>query len=337
MSTAAPQKTATPPPETTSSRPGLLARLKKVNWSNYVVYIGFAVVFLFFAVTQTQYFLNSTNLFNIIIQAAPISIMAIGMVFVLSTGEIDLSIGSIVALSALSCAVTIQSSGMWWLGAIVGLAVGALVGLVNGIFVTWIRLPSFLVTLATMGLVAGVARQLTELQSIPVTDKAFAWLFGGGTLLGLPILIWWTAIAVLVGWHFLRQRRYGAHVLAVGDNSSAARVSGIKVNRVRLMVFVGSASAAALAGLLYAGRLQGARYTLGESDLMTVIAAVIVGGTSLFGGRGAVIGALIGSLLMSMINNGLILAGLNVSQQMIVRGIIILIAVSFSLRGKKSS
>jgi len=114
-------------------------------------------------------------------------------------------------------------------------------------------------------------------------------------------------------------------------------VSGIKVNRVRLMVFVGSAMTAALAGLLYAGRLQGARYTLGETDLMTVIAAAIVGGTSLFGGKGTVIGALIGSLLMSMINNGLILSGLNVSQQMIVRGAIILIAVSFSLRGKKNS
>jgi ribose transport system permease protein len=113
-------------------------------------------------------------------------------------------------------------------------------------------------------------------------------------------------------------------------------VSGIKVNRVRLMVLVGSAMTAALAGLLYAGRLQGARYTLGEADLMTVIAAAIVGGTSLFGGKGSVVGALIGSLLMSMLNNGLVLAGLTVSQQMIARAIIILIAVSFSLRGKKS-
>jgi ribose transport system permease protein len=199
-----------------------------------------------------------------------------------------------------------------------------------------VRLPSFLVTLATMGLIAGLARQLTDLQSVPVTDSAFVWLFGGGDLLGLPIMLWWTVLAVLVGWHLLRQRRYGAHVLAVGNSASAARVSGIKVNRIRLMVFVGSAMTAALAGLLYAGRLHGARYTLGETDLMTVIAAAIVGGTSLFGGKGTVIGALIGSLLMSMINNGLILAGLNVSQQMIVRGLIILVAVSFSLRGKKS-
>jgi ribose transport system permease protein len=321
---------------TTLAKPNFLTHVKEVNWSNYVVYIGFALVFLFFAVTQTAYFLNATNLLNIVIQAAPITIMAVGMVFVLSTGEIDLSIGSTVALSALTTGVVLQGTGQFWIGALAGLGVGIIVGLVNGFFITMVRLPSFLVTLATMGLIAGLARQLTDLQSVPVTDGVFVWLFGGGDLLGLPIMLWWTVLAVLAGWHLLRQRRYGAHVLAVGNSASAARVSGIKVNRIRLMVFVGSAMAAALAGLLYAGRLHGARYTLGETDLMTVIAAAIVGGTSLFGGKGTVIGALIGSLLMSMINNGLILAGLNVSQQMIVRGLIILVAVSFSLRGKKS-
>lgn len=325
---------------TTLTRPEeetFVDRVRGVNWSNYVVHIGFALVFVFFAVTQTQYFLNPTNLTNIVIQAAPISIMAVGMVFVLSTGEIDLSIGSTVALSALSAAVVLQGTGLWWLAALAGLGIGVVVGLVNGLFVTAMRLPSFLVTLATMGLIAGLARQITELQSVPVTDPAFTWLFGGGNLLGIPIIIWWTIAVVVLGWHLLNQRRFGAHVLAVGNNASASRVSGIHVNRVRIMVFVASAMTAAMAGLLYAGRLQGARYTLGEADLMTVIAAVIVGGTSMFGGKGTVIGALIGSLLMSMINNGLILAGLNVSQQMIVRGAIILIAVSFSLRGKKSS
>ncbi|WP_119698652.1 ABC transporter permease [Microbacterium halotolerans] len=322
---------------TASSSAGVLARLRGVTWTNYVVYIGFALVFLYFAITQTQYFLNPANLTNIVIQAAPITIMAIGTVFVLSTGQIDLSIGSTVALSALSAAVALEATQQWWIGAAAGLGVGALVGFVNGVFVTWVRLPSFLVTLATMGLVAGIARQLTDLQAVPVSNGPFVWLFGGGSLLGIPILLWWTIAALAVGWHLLRQRRYGAHVLAVGNDASAARVSGIKVTRVRMMVLIGSSMTAALAGLLYAGRLESARYTLGETDLMTVIAAAIVGGTSLFGGKGTVLGALIGSLLMSMINNGLILAGLNVSQQMIVRGVIILLAVSFSLRGKKNN
>lgn len=329
--------TATTDTEPTSASRSLLTRLRAADWRASVVYIGFVVVFAFFGITQGQYFLTAANLGNIVIQAAPIAIMAVGAVFVLGAGQIDLSIGSTVALAALCTAVTLQASGMWWLAALAGLAVGAAVGALNGVFVTFVRLPSFLVTLATMGLVTGLARQLTDLQSVPATDATFVWLFGGGTLLGIPILIWWTLVITALGWHVLRQRRIGAHVLAVGNNTAAARVSGIRVNRVRMWVFMVSGMSAALAGVLYTGRLQGARYTLGESDLMTVLAAVIIGGTLLIGGTASVIGALVGSLLMAMINNGLILAGLNVSQQMIVRGVIILIAVSLSLRGAKNS
>jgi len=313
------------------------AVLRRFDWGQYVVYFGVVIVFIFFAITQGGNFVNPTTLVNIITQAAPITVMAVGTVFVLSIGEIDLSIGSTVALASLGSAVTLQATHQWWVAALVGLAIGAALGALNGVFVTLVRLPSFLVTLATMGLVAGLAQQLTNLQSIPVTDEAFGWLFGGGTLIGIPILIWWTVVVVLVGWHVLRQRSFGAHVLAVGNKSSAAAVSGIRVNRVKMIVFILSGMTAALAGLLYSGRLAGATYTLGSSDLMSVLAAVIVGGTSLVGGKGSVIGALVGSLFMSMINYGLLLGGLNVAQQTIVRGIIILVAVSFSLRAKKSS
>jgi len=306
-----------------------------IVWSNYVVYLGFVATFFYFAVTETEYFLTRSNLTNIAVQSAPITVMAVGMVVVLCAGEIDLSIGSVVALAALSAAKVLQEYGNWLLGAFVGLGVGAVVGLFNGLFVTRLRLPSFLVTLATMGLVAGIARQLTDLQSVPVTNSIFVDVFGGSRPLGVQVLVWWTAAVVGVGWVLLRRKRAGAHVLAVGNNAAASRVSGIKVDRVRLMVLVGSATMAGLAGVLYAGRLQGARYTLGETDLMSVIAAVIIGGTSLFGGKGTVVGALIGSLLMGMINNGLVLSGLNVSQQMIVRGVILLVAISLSLRGKR--
>ncbi|MBS1696849.1 MAG: ABC transporter permease [Actinobacteria bacterium] len=318
----------------TAAAPGLSTRIAH-GWRDYVVYAGFVVVFVFFAITQGANFLNVTTLVTIITQAAPITIMAIGAVFVLSLGEIDLSIGSTVAFSALSGALALQATGQWWLGALAGLAAGMLVGLVNGLFITLVRLPSFLVTLATMGLVAGLAQQITGLQSVPVTDPVFVWVFGGGTLLGVPILVLWSVLATAVGWHVLHRRRAGAHVLAVGNSAQAARVSGIRVDRVRLMVFIASGGTAALAGLLYAGRLVGATYTLGTSDLMSVLAAVIVGGTALTGGKGSVIGAVVGSLFMSMINYGLLLGGLTVAQQMIVRGLIILVAVTLSLRGKK--
>ncbi|MFJ3491670.1 ABC transporter permease [Leifsonia aquatica] len=318
-------------------RPTVAERLRRTDWRQYVVYIGFVVVFAYFAVTQGANFLNATTLVNIVTQATPITVMAVGAVFVLSLGQIDLSIGSVVALAALAAAVTLQGTHQWWLAALAGLATGAVVGLVNGIFVTLVRLPSFLVTLATMGLVAGLAQQATNLQSVPVTEPVFTWIFGGGTLLGIPILVWWSAAVVAIGWHVLRQRRFGAHVLAVGNKAAAASVSGIRTTRITMIVFVISGATAGLAGLLYAGRLSGATYTLGGSDLMSVLAAVIVGGTALTGGKGSMIGALVGSLFMSMINYGLLLGGLTVAQQMIVRGVIILIAVSLSLRAKKSS
>jgi len=305
---------------------------RKYELQNYIVYLGFIAIFLFFAVTLYDAGFTSTrNLTNIMLQTAPATIMAIGLVFALSAGEIDLSFGSAVAVSALSAAVVMQVLPMP-LAIIAGLGAGLAVGAFNGLMVAWLRLPSFLVTLATLGLFAGVARTMTDLRSIPVTNDFFTGFFGSGKLFGVPSLVWWTIAGVAIGHFVYRHTRFGAHVLATGDNARAAQVSGIKVPRIRFMVLTICGGCAGLAGLLYAGRLQSATYTLGESDLMIVIAAVIVGGTALNGGKGSIIGALIGSLLMGMLNNGLILMGLQVSDQMIVRGFIILVAVAASLR-----
>ncbi|TPL54491.1 ABC transporter permease [Mesorhizobium sp. B2-4-6] len=316
----------------TSTEVGSLA--SRFNLQQYVVYLGFLAIFLFFAIMlRDSGFLTVRNLSNIVLQTAPVTIMAIGLVFVMSAGEIDLSIGSIVAVAALAAAVTIASYGMA-AGIVAGLGAGILIGLINGALVAYVRLPSFLVTLATMGLFAGVSRSMTDLRSISVTDEIFTGFFGSGSLLGVPSLIWWTVIAIAIGHLVYRETRFGAHVLATGDNARAASVSGISVPKIRLAVLTISGGLAGLAGLLYAGRLQAAKYTLGETDLMTVIAAVIVGGTLLNGGKGSIVGALVGSLMMGMLNNGLILMGLSVSDQMIVRGLIILTAVAVSLRDK---
>ncbi len=308
------------------------AIFRKYELQNYIVYLGFVAIFLFFAVTlHDAGFTSTRNLTNIFLQTAPATIMAIGLVFALSAGEIDLSFGSAVAVSALSAAVVMQVLPMPF-AILAGLGAGLAVGAFNGLLVAWLRLPSFLVTLATLGLFAGIARTMTDLRSIPVTNDFFTGFFGSGKLFGVPSLVWWTIIGVAIGHVIYRHTRFGAHVLATGDNARAAQVSGIKVPRIRFMVLTICGGCAGLAGLLYAGRLQSATYTLGESDLMIVIAAVIVGGTALNGGKGSIIGALIGSLLMGMLNNGLILMGLQVSDQMIVRGLIILVAVAASLR-----
>ncbi|MFA3919522.1 ABC transporter permease [Ruegeria hyattellae] len=313
----------------------VLKRLAGHDLQQWIVYIGFLAIFLFFALTlHDDGFLTQRNLTNIILQTAPATIMAVGLVFALSAGEIDLSFGSIVAVAALSAAVTMQHYSMP-VGVIAGLGAGILIGAFNGVLVAYLKLPSFLVTLATMGLFAGIARSMTDLRSIPVVNDTFTGIFGSGKLFSVPSLVIWTAIGVGIGHLVYRHTRFGAHVVAIGDNARAAQVSGIKVPRVRFYVLTICGACAGLAGLLYAGRLQAAKYTLGESDLMTVIAAVIVGGTALNGGKGSVMGALVGSLLMGMLNNGLILMNLKVSDQMIVRGLIILLAVAISLRDTK--
>ncbi len=324
-----------PPSATHSAENSLLARLSRINLQQYVVYVGFVAIFVFFAIVlRDSGFLTSRNLVNIALQTAPATIMAIGLVFALSAGDIDLSIGSTVAVSALCAAMAMAAmpeAGLL-LGVAAGIGAGLAIGLVNGLLVAYLRLPSFLVTLATMGLFAGVARSLTQLRSIPVTDSMFTGLFGSGSLFGIPSLVIWTVVAVAIGHFVFRQTKFGANVLATGDNPRAAMVTGIKVPRIRLTVFLISGAMAGLAGLLYSGRLQAAKYTLGETDLMTVIAAVIVGGTLLNGGKGSIVGALVGSLMMGLLNNGLILMGLSVSDQMIVRGLLILVAVAVSLR-----
>jgi len=318
-------------PNLTSATPTVVVRVRSLLGRD-VVYVAFVAILVFFAVMlRDTDFLSFSNLSNIVRQTTPITVMAVGLTFTLSAGEIDLSIGSVVALSALAAAIFLRDVGLV-AGIAVGLAVGLGVGFVNGLLTVMLRIPSFLVTLGTLGLVAGIARTITDLEAVAVRNSAFNAWFGAGSVGPISSLIIWTSAVVTVGHLALRNTRFGRHVLATGGDRAAAAYVGIRTGRVRLAVLVISAASASLAGLLYAGRLNGARYTLGEADLLTVIAAVVIGGTRLFGGRGTVIGALFGSLIMGMLNNGLILMGLDVSDQMIARGAIIILAVALSLR-----
>lgn len=311
---------------------GTVARVPRFDLGNAIVYLGFAAVFVFFAVVlHDRAFLTVGNLTNIARQTAMISVMAIGFVFVLGAGEIDLSIGAVVALSSLVTAMALRDVGIW-LATPAGLATGIIVGLVNGLITTKVRIPSFLVTLGTLGIVNGLARWITDLKSVPITDATYTFVFGSGDLGPVPILFVWTGLALVLGHVALRKTAFGRQVLATGGNRTAALYSGVRTDRIKIATLIISASAAALAGMLYAGRLHGARYTLGEADMLTVIAAVVIGGTSLFGGKGSVVGAVIGSLIMGIINNGLILMGLSVAQQMMFQGVIIVLAVALTSR-----
>ncbi|WP_051304802.1 ABC transporter permease [Chitinilyticum litopenaei] len=308
------------------------------DWRGMVIYFVFAGLFLLFALLlHDKGFLEGGNLMNIARQTAMIAIMAVGMTFVLSAAEIDLSFAAVVALSSVTVALLLPHG--IWVAVPAALLVGVACGLVNGFFVTRVGIPSFLVTLGTTGIITGITRWITELQTIPVDNESFVFVFGSGDLGPVSVLFIWMLLVAAGGHVLLRKTSFGKEVLACGGNKISAMYSGINVNRVKLQVLVLNSALAALAGILYAGRLQSARYTLGESDLMMVIAAVIIGGTSLFGGKGTVVGAVIGALIMGMVNNGLVLMGLNVDQQMIFRGCIIIVAVTFTMgqlrRGKK--
>jgi ribose transport system permease protein len=309
----------------------------KINLRNSVIYIVFAGIFALFSIILfNKGFLSPDNLLNIARQTAMISIMAVGMTFVLCVAEIDLSFGAVVALSALVTAMTLRATGSIPLSVLAGLGSGVAVGLFNGFFIAQIGIPSFLVTLGTTGIVSGIARWISHLQSIPIDNDAFVFVFGSGDLGPVPILFVWTLIVAVIGVLVLKKTAFGLKTLATGGNKISALYSGIKTNRIKLGVMVLNAVLAALAGILYAGRLHGARYTLGDSDVMIVIAAVIIGGTSMFGGKGSVIGSVLGALIMGILNNGLILMGLDVDQQLIFRGIIIITAVTLTMREKKS-
>ena len=296
----------------------------------YAIYFIMLGIFIIFAIfLRDKGFLSGVNIMNIFRQTAMISIMAVGFTFLLASGEFDLSIGSTVALSALVGALVLQRAGIIP-AVLAALALGAVVGVINGALVVKVRMPSFLATIATMGIIHGFARWITHLQAVPVTNDRFTYIFGAGNIGPISTLFIWTILAVVVGHFVMAKTSFGRKVLAAGGNKTAAIFSGINVTNVKWLLFIAMGMIAALAGLLYTGRLHAARYTYGEADLFTVVAAVVIGGNSIYGGKGTVIGALIGSIILGMINNGLILFGFSVDQQVIFRGVIILIAVALS-------
>lgn len=309
---------------------GIKDYFKELDWRRYVIYIGFVVVFVFFAIfLRDEGFLSSNNILNIFRQTATITVIAVGMTYVIACAEIDLSVGSVAGLSSVCTAMAVSSYGIVP-GIMAGLAVGIIVGSINGGLVSMLGIPSFLVTLGMLGIAAGVAQWITDSAPQPILNDTFNTIFGSGNIGPVPGLLVWSALFVIIGAIVLNRTRFGRQVVATGGNRTAADFTGIKTKRIKFQVLLLSATVASIAGMLYAGRLQSGRFQWGTGDELSAIAAVILGGTSLFGGSGAVIGTLFGALLIGLVNNGLILAGLDSSQQQVVRGAIIILAVALA-------
>lgn len=304
---------------------------RNIQWDKYMVYIIFVVVFILFAIILgNKGFVQPRNLINILRQTAMISVMAVAGVFVMAAGQIDLTVGSITAMTAMIVSLVIQATNNIFLALVAGIGFGAVVGCINGLLVTKLKLPAFLATLGTMELVRGAAMWITDTAAVPIENKTFCTIFGIGEVAGIPVLVLWTILFYIVGILLFNKCAFGRHVLATGGNENSAIYSGINTQKVKVIAFTMSGAFAAFAGIMYAARMQAGRYSYGDGDEMSVIAAVVLGGTAMSGGTGSVIGALFGSVLMGMMNNAVILANLSSAQQTMIKGGIIIIAVAIS-------
>jgi ribose transport system permease protein len=301
--------------------------------SGVLILVVLVTIGIFGISLRNTSYLSSDNLLSIVEQTTPITIMAIATVFVISCGELDLSFASVVPVAAYIASLLMRDGHPFVLAALAAIGFGLGVGLINGLVTVGFRIPSFVVTLGTMGIVGGLSERITNSTSISVNNVHFLSVFGQGHVGPIPVLICWTIVVVIVAHLILAFTPAGRALLATGANANAARFSGIRTNRMKVGALMASGVAGAMAGLLYAGQFGAASYTLGTSDLLTAIAAAIIGGTVLTGGKGSVVGALVGSLLIGILNNGLIILGLADPEQLMARGVIIIAAVVFSARG----
>lgn len=292
--------------------------------------IGFIAVFIAMAAINDN-FLSSSNLTNLIRQASIIAIIAVGMSMAILTGGIDLSVGPVMALSGTVMAGMMLAGLPPSLAILVGLLVGSGFGAINGAFVAFAGMPPIIVTLATMGIARGLALIYTGGYPISGLPESFAF-FGRGSLAGIevPILIMLAIYAA--GYVLLSHTATGRYLYAIGGNEEATRLSGIRVSRYKLLVYTLSGLTAAFAGLVLTSRLMSGQPAAGVGFELDAIAAVVLGGAAITGGRGMILGTLVGALLLGVLNNGLNLMGISPYLQNVIKGCIILLAIYISRR-----
>jgi len=281
----------------------------------------------------TPRFLSFGNVKNVLTQVSVNAVIAIGMSFVILTGGIDLSVGSILAVSGAVAASIIKSTGNVFLAIIVALAIGSVIGLINGVLVSKGRIQAFIVTLATMTIFRGITYVYTNGTPISGLGQSFSSI-GNKTILGLPVPVVFMAIVFGIAFYILSQTRYGRYVYALGGNEDSARLSGINTDKIKTLVYVISGAAAALSGIIVTSRIGSASPNAGVGFELDAIAAVVVGGTSLSGGEGSVGGTIIGALIIGVLSNGLNLINVSPFYQAIVKGLVILLAVMVKKKNK---
>ncbi len=292
----------------------------------------FFVVCCFFFALTTDAFLTAPNLLNIIRQSAPLLIVAAAMTFVITTGGIDLSVGSVLALTATLSAAALQAGIPWPLAIILMLALGGVVGLIQGYFIAYEKIPAFIVTLAGLSVIRGFALLITGGYSIPIEPTSPFVTIGRAWVLGIPAPALIAIVVLLAAYVVFNETHFGRYVTGVGANAEATRRAGVNTRRVILWVYILSGTAAAAAGIILSARLGSGSSNAGQGFELDVIAAVVLGGTSLFGGRGSLVGTILGALTVAVLANGLILSHLSPFFTPIVTGFIILVAIWLNFR-----
>lgn len=307
-------------------------RLSRARGSEFIsahfgvlsIFVVFFVLFVFFSV-EARAFLTAENLLNVGRQIAPTIVVGTLMTFVITTGAIDLSVGSVIGLSAAILGL-LAKSGDPLLAFLATLGIGAVIGLINGWLTAYGRLQSFIVTLAALTAVRGLALLLTQGYSTEI-DVDWILAIGQGQFLGIFTSTWIAAIVAIAGWYVFSQTRLGRYVVALGSNAEALRRSGVNIRRVQLWAFVATSVIAAFAGVMIAARLASGSSNSGTGFELEVITAVVLGGTSLLGGRGSILGTVIGAMTLGIISNGLVLLHFDVYWVPITQGLILVVAI----------
>ncbi|TIX90793.1 hypothetical protein [Rhizobium sp. P44RR-XXIV] len=314
-----------------TSQPAHAPSKKNLNVRSALQALGMLPILIILAVgfhLLTGRFLSVNNLSIVMQQASINTVLAAGMTFVILTGGIDLSVGSILAMSAMFALIVSLIPDMGMLGILAALAAGLACGLFNGILISAVKLPPFIVTLGTLTAFRGVARLVGGDTTVFNADLPFAFI-GNSGIFGIPWLVVIAFIVILISWVILTRTVLGTWIYAVGGNPEAARLTGIKLWKVLLFVYGASGLLAGLGGAMSAARLYAANgLQLGQAYELDAIAAVILGGTSFVGGVGSVWGTLVGSLIIAVLSNGLILVGVSDIWQYIIKGLVIIGAVA---------
>ena len=274
-------------------------------------------------------FLTANNLLNLLLQVTSNALIAFGMTFVILTGGIDLSVGSILALSSALTAGLLGSGMPVTLAILISLILGCILGMMNGLLISYGKLAPFIVTLATMTIFRGATLVYTNGNPITkgLSDTFLFQFLGQGYIVGIPFPVIIMFIVFIVLYVLLHKTAFGKSVYAIGGNEKAAYISGVKLNKVKIIIYSISGVMASISGLIITSRLSSAQPTAGASYEMDAIAAVVLGGTSLSGGKGRILGTLIGALIIGVLNNGLNIIGVSAFWQQVVKGVVILIAV----------